>query len=108
MPSRPEPEPPVEQPAQPLVEQPAPAEPDAPAEQPPEPPAERNEGRGAMRVLKGCGIAVGVVVGLFIVLLILGAIFGEPRDENDTETPAPRQSKRPTPSRKSSPPRLPS
>ena len=42
-----------------------------------------------MRVLKGCGIAVGVVVGLFIVLLILGAIFGEPRDENDTETPAP-------------------
>lgn len=62
----------------------------------PEPPREHNEGRGAMRVLKGCGIAVGVMVGLFIVLLILGAIFGEPRDEDGMKTPAPVSTPVPT------------
>ena len=89
-PSAPEHEQPAADPApQPPVEPPAPGEPDTPAEQPPKPPAERNEGSGAMRVLKGCGIAAAVVFGLFIVLIILAAVFGEPRDEKDTETPSP-------------------
>ena len=81
---------------EPRAQRPAPAEPEQPesprAEQPaappPAPPVERSGGRGAMKVLKGCGIAAGVVVGLFIVLMILAAIFGEPRDEDDTDAPA--------------------
>ncbi len=63
--------------------------PETSAPEPSQPaPEQRNEGGGASRVLKGCGIAVGVVVGLFILLLTLVAIFGEPRDEDNTETPA--------------------
>ncbi len=92
----PEPQTPAHEPKQPVPE---PLEPEQSSQPPetsvPEPsqpaPEQRNEGGGASRVLKGCGIAVGVVVGLFIVLLILGAIFGEPRDEDGTKAPAPVQ-----------------
>ncbi len=74
-----EPTPPVE----PRAEQPAAPPPAPPVEQPKQP-----ESSGALKVLKGCGIAAAVVFGLFIVLIILAAIFGEPRDEDETETPA--------------------
>ena len=73
--------------SEPPVERPAPTEPEPRAEQPPVPRVERNEGRGAMKVLKGCGIAVAVVVGLFIVLLVLGAIFGESQGDGQTDAP---------------------
>ena len=76
----------------------------------PEPSQEQpadDKGRSAIpRVLKGCGIAVGVVVGLFLLLVIVVAIFAPAEDEDDTEISAPapaEQTEQPAPTAKPEP-----
>ena len=56
-----------------------------------------DKGRSALpRVLKGCSIAVAAVVGLFLLLVIVVAIFAPAEDEGDEEDGAPGTENPPT------------